>query len=137
MTTSQKVSYEEGHSAFGGRSAKNSSRIPSLEPAPLDWSRLDIEQRIGFPGGRFTRTNNVFTGLLALILTVGFYACLIPFDGQWAADMFTKRGPTPYAIVLLSWWAVAILLVKSSKLRLQRRALSFHVMPEEIGRAHV
>jgi biopolymer transport protein ExbB/TolQ len=103
----------------------------SLEPAPLDWSRLDIEQQIGFPGGRFTRTNNVFTGLLALLLTIAFYACLIPFDGQWAADMFTKRGPTPYAIVFLSLWSAAILFVKWFKIRLQRQALLFRVMPED------
>ncbi len=99
--------------------------------AALDWSRSDLEQRLGFPGGRFTRTNNVFTGLVALLLTLVFYATLIPLEGQWAADMFTKRGPTPYAIVFLSFWALAILAVKASKLRLQRRALDFHVMPED------
>ena len=101
------------------------------EPAALDWSRSDLEQRLGFPGGRFTRTNNIFTGLLALLLTFTFYAALIPFDGRWGADMFTKRGPTPYAIVFLSFWAIAILFVKAFKLRLQRRALDFHVMPED------
>lgn len=115
----------------------NGSRAGSLEhagvagPAPLDWSRRDIEQMLGFPGGRFTRTNNIFTGILAILLTLAFYAILIPFDGRWVADMFTKRGPTPYAIVFFSWWAVAILFVKWFKLRLQRRALDFHVMPED------
>lgn len=101
------------------------------EPAPLDWSRSDIEERIGFSGGRFTRTNNVFTGLVASLLTLAFYGCLIPFDGRWLADMFTKRGPTPYAIVFFSWWAVVILFVKWRKLNVQRRALAFHVMPED------
>ena len=103
----------------------------ATEPAPLDWSRCDLEERIGFSGGRFTRTNNVFTGLVALLLSVTFYGCLIPFDGQWLADMFTKRGPTPYAIVFLTCWSVAILFVKWWKLRIQRRALAFHVMPED------
>jgi biopolymer transport protein ExbB/TolQ len=99
--------------------------------APLDWARLDIEERLGFSGARFTRTNNVFTGLVALVMTIGFFACLIPLEGRWIAEMFTKRGPTPYAIVFLSSWAVAILLVKGLKLRVQRRALAFHVMPED------
>lgn len=103
----------------------------TAEPAPLDWSRSDIEERLGFSGARFTRTNNVFTGLLALVLTVLFYGSLIPFDGKWIADMFTERGPTPYAIVFLSFWAVAILFVKWRKLAVQKKALTFHVMPEE------
>jgi len=98
--------------------------------APLDWSRSDIEERIGFSGARFTRTNGLLTGLLGLIMAVVFYACLIPFHGRWLADMFTQRGPTPYAIVFFSWWALAILFVKWQKLAVQRRALAFHVMPE-------
>jgi biopolymer transport protein ExbB/TolQ len=109
----------------------NMAALHSSAPAALDWSRSDLEQRLGFPGGRFTRTNNIFTGLLAFLLTLAFYAALIPFDGRWAADMFTKRGPTPYAIVFFSFWALAILFVKAFKLRLQRRALDFHVMPED------
>jgi biopolymer transport protein ExbB/TolQ len=98
---------------------------------PLDWSRHDIEQRIGFPGGRFTRPNNLLTGILGAILASGFYAALLPFQGSVLCDMFTKRGPTPYAIVFLSAWSIAILLVKWLKLRLQRRALEHHVMPED------
>jgi hypothetical protein len=97
----------------------------------LDWSRSDIEQMVGFPGGRFTRPNSLFTGILGAILATGFYALLLPFQGSVFCDMFTKRGPTPYAIVLLSAWSVAILFVKWSKLRLQRKALDHHVMPDD------
>ena len=97
----------------------------------LDWSRRDIEQMVGFPGGRFTRPNSLFTGILGAILATGFYALLLPFQGTVFCDMFTKRGPTPYAIVLLSAWSVAILVVKWSKLRLQRKALDHHVMPDD------
>jgi biopolymer transport protein ExbB/TolQ len=100
-------------------------------PPPLDWSRRDFEQRLGFSGGRFTRTNNVFTGILALLLTGGFYALLLPLDGTRINETFTRRGPTPYAIVFLTSWSLAILFVKWRKLRLQRRALRYHVMPEE------
>jgi biopolymer transport protein ExbB/TolQ len=64
-------------------------------------------------------------------MTVAFYGCLVPFQGRWLADMFTQRGPTPYAIVFFSWWALAILFVKWRKLAVQRRALAFHVMPED------
>lgn len=101
------------------------------ERPPLDWSRSDVEQRLGFPGGRFTRANNVFTLILGLLLTVGFYAALIPFRDGVLATMFLERGPTPYAIVFLSCWSLAILFVKWRKLRFQRRALLHHVMPED------
>ena len=98
---------------------------------PLDWSRRDIEQRFGFPGGRFTRTNNIFTGIIAILLTIAFYAALIPLQGSWFGDMWTKRGPTPYAIAFFSCWSVAILFVKWRKLRFQRRTLQYHVMPDD------
>ena len=96
----------------------------------LSWQRSDIEQRLGFRGGRYTRVNNLLAFLAAAILTVLFYAALIPFKGTFFADMFTERGPTPYAIALLSAWSFIILLVKSRKLALQRKALEHHVVPE-------
>lgn len=98
---------------------------------PLDWSRRDVEQRVGFSGGRFTRTNNVFTCIIAALLSAGIYGALLAFRGTSVADIFLKRGPTPYAIVFLSCWSFAILFVKWCKLRLQRRALGHHVMPED------
>jgi len=42
----------------------------------LDWGRCDIEQRLWFPGGRYTGVNGLLTGLLALLLTAGFYGVL-------------------------------------------------------------
>jgi biopolymer transport protein ExbB/TolQ len=98
---------------------------------PLDWARRDIEQRIGFSGGRFTRTNNVLTCIVGALLSVCFYAVLIAFPGSVAAKMFMERGPTPYAIVFLSCWSLAILFVKWRKLVLQRQALRHHVMPDD------
>lgn len=107
--------------------------VPPPRRPPLDWSRRDIEQRLGFSGGRFTRSNNVFTGILALLLTAGTFAALMPFDGHWVIDKLLRRGPTPYAIVFLTWWSLVILWVKWCKLRLQRRALSHTVMPSDPG----
>jgi biopolymer transport protein ExbB/TolQ len=98
---------------------------------PLDWSRGDIEQRLGFPGGRFTRTNNVFTCVVGALLTVAFYAALMPMRSSIFAQMFLDRGPTPYAIVFLSCWSLVILFVKWRKLAMQRRALRHHVKPDD------
>lgn len=105
----------------------------AVRKPPLEWSRRDPEQRCGFAGGRFTRTNNVFTGILAVVLAVGVYAAIMPFEGAWIHDTLTLRGPTPYAIVLLSCWSLSILFVKWRKLRLQRRALDYQVMPDDPG----
>lgn len=99
----------------------------------LDWSRGDVEQMLGFSGGRFTRTNNVFTCIVGMAMTVAFYAALIPFAESTFAQMFLERGPTPYAIVFLSCWSLAILFVKWCKLRFQRRALRHNVMPDDPG----
>ena len=45
--------------------------------------------------------------------------------------MFTQRGPTQYFTALLSFWSVAILTLKWRKLALQRRALTYDVVPAE------
>lgn len=110
---------------------KSAAATPGLdgETVPLAWSRLDIEQRVGFRGARFTRVNNWLTMLMAIVLTVTFFCALIPFDGTYLADMFTRRGPTQYATVLLTFWSLSILLIKWCKLRVQQRALRYEVVP--------
>lgn len=103
---------------------------PSLATVALSWTRGDVEQRLGFRGGRFTRVNNLLAFLIACGLSVAFFAALLPVDdAPWTA-MFTQRGPTPYFIVLLTCWSLAILLLKSRKLALQRRALLCRVVPD-------
>jgi len=97
----------------------------------LDWSRQDLEQRLGFSGGRFTRTNNIFTGIAGGILAIAFYGALLLFQESRFADMFLRRGPTPFAIVFLTCWSLVILLVKWRKLRYQRRALRHQVLPDD------
>ena len=110
---------------------KSAAATPGLdgETVPLAWSRLDIEQRVGFRGARFTRVNNWLTMLMAIVLTVAFFCALIPFDGTYLADMFTRRGPTQYATMLLTFWSLSILLIKWCKLRVQQRALQYEVVP--------
>lgn len=96
---------------------------------PLAWSRKDLEQRMFFTGGKHTRVNVVLTLLIGLAATVVFYAALVPFDGTYYADMFTKRSWVQYASVLLSFWSLAILFIKSRKIAFQRRALDYAVVP--------
>ena len=47
------------------------------------------------------------------------------------ATMFFERGPIPYVIVLFAAWCVAVLFVKSRKLKLQQESLDHSILPEE------
>lgn len=130
-------------------SAPSSSPAPFIaEPAPapanpfdaeefrLNWSKRDIEQRLGFRGGRFTSVNKWLTFLLGLFLTAIFYAILIfglqrvP-DARWFTAMFLERGVAPYPTMLLFFWGLAILFVKSRKLSLQAEALTLSAVPQQ------
>lgn len=103
-------------------------------PPSLDWSRQDIEQRFGFPGGRFTSVNSIFAFLLSVGVSVAFFAVLMFWLRHMPAakvfcDMFLERGIIPYPIVLLFSWAMIILSLKWSKTQYQRRALRFKPVP--------
>ena len=100
---------------------------------PLSWARDDIEQRMLFRGGRFTRVNSWCSLTLAVLMTLGFYAVLFPFQENWIAGsfFFQRNRETPACIVFLSCWSAAILGIKWKKLAYQKRTLSLHVVPED------
>jgi len=105
-----------------------------VEIAPevaLSWSRQDIEQRIGIPGGRYTRVNTWFSALLGGALTAIFYASMLPIRGTPFAEMFLSRGMIPPFIVFFAAWALALLFIKSRKLAFQRKALRQEIVPSE------
>jgi biopolymer transport protein ExbB/TolQ len=99
---------------------------------PLAWSRFDIEQRLGFRGGRFTRVNNILSCIIGSLLSVLFYLALIPLRDTSLAPLatsFIERGICPYFTAWFSFWSLAILFIKWRKLKLQRRALEYQVVP--------
>ncbi len=102
-------------------------------PDPLSWTRDDIEQQMLFRGGRFTRVNSWCSFTLAVLMTCAFYAALFPFRDNFIAGsfFFARNRETPACIVFLSCWSVAILGLKWSKLRMQRRALQFTIVPDD------
>jgi len=97
----------------------------------LVWARQDIEQKLGISGLPFTRVRSLLTGMIAIVLTIGTYMLLVVSGENALSDMFLERGYTPYVMVFFSYWAIAILVMKSSKLKLQRRALELSVVPED------
>jgi biopolymer transport protein ExbB/TolQ len=99
----------------------------------LVWSRRDIEQRLGFRGNRFTRVNGILSFLIASAMTIACYGAIMAIGSNPFTDMFTERGFTPYVIVFFSLWSLVILLIKLSKLGLQRQALALELLPDETG----
>ncbi len=109
-----------------------SENIKSGETTPLQWHRDDPERRWGLRGGRFTRVNMLFSGILAAILTAGVLGMLLLLPAPWSryADIILHRGPTQYATVFLSIWSVLFLFIKWRKLKVQRAALDYAVTPD-------
>ncbi len=98
----------------------------------LSWRASDPEERLFFRGGRFTRVNTACAFSIGLLLTVVFYALLtFALSDSYLTQSFTQRGFVPYLIALFFFWALAALGLKRAKLRLQRRALSLQVVPED------
>ena len=102
----------------------------------LNWGKTDLEQRLGFRGGRFTSANKLLSFISAALLTVAFYAFVTlavkpAANWQWLSDMFLERGPTQYATMFLFFWALSILFVKWRKLRFQQRALELAAIPNQ------
>lgn len=97
----------------------------------LSWTRDDIEQKLGFRGGRFTAVNSTLCALLGVAATIAFYGVLYLSPTGWFSEMFTRRGMTPYFMVLLANWSLFILAIKASKVRLQRKALKIAIVPKE------
>ena len=107
------------------------------EPLALSWSRQDIENRLGFSGGRFTSVNTTCAFIGAVFLVLGFYALLVFVfapnpGGQVVARLFLRPGNllTVVPATLLFFWGVMVLLIKRSKVRFQRRALNLASLPD-------
>ena len=83
-----------------------------------------------------TDASLVLTGLVALAATVAAYwFVLFPLTHQYWAKLFTERGWVPYAILFLTFWSMAILLLKLWKLLSQRQSLTYDLLPQHESRA--
>lgn len=104
----------------------------------LSYARNDIERLCGFKSKKLTMVNYVFTFIIGLLMSILFYSLLIPFYGKdiTVIDMFfhggaANRSSLPYYTVFLTFWAVAILIVKLLKLKNQRKAFTLDILPED------
>ncbi|MDR1053283.1 MAG: MotA/TolQ/ExbB proton channel family protein [Planctomycetaceae bacterium] len=98
----------------------------------LSWSRSDVEQRLGFRGGRFTNVNTTLCAVFAAVCSIVFYTALYISPSNWFVAMFTQRGMTPFPMVFLAFWSLFILLLKWSKTNLQKKTLKIKILPPEL-----
>ena len=107
--------------------------VPEKLVRILDWRKYDVEQRIGFPGGKYTDVNNWLALALALVLTVVFFGILTQSGATireaHATQLFLDRGWTPWVMTFFSWWSISILFIKWRKLIFQQKTLSLTIVP--------
>lgn len=100
------------------------------------WKGLGWEQRLGFEAGRFTSVNLALTSILGAVGAVLFYG------GVWVLDRFApwlgflthaflrpQNLWTVIPMVALFSWSAVFLVFKTLKLRLQKRAMAWAVVP--------
>jgi len=103
----------------------------------LNWNKSDFERKFAFDSKKYTGVNSFFSFLMAIVFSGVFYGILyaISLLGDFARiNMFFHGGPEnrstiPYFIVFLSAWSLAILFIKSRKLKLQEKALKLDIVP--------
>tara|TARA_R110002073_G_scaffold73085_7_gene178789 strand:+ start:6383 stop:7261 length:879 start_codon:yes stop_codon:yes gene_type:complete len=99
-------------------------------PRPLSVVKSDFEHKFGISAGNGTAVNTGFSGIIAFVMTVLFFAAVHFVPENYFRAMLLDRGPTQHATVFLGFWSVVILLFKRSKLLIQQKALKHAVIPE-------
>lgn len=99
----------------------------------ISWNRSDIEHIFFFPSGLFTQVNLVFSLIIGLMFGVAFYSALFFFKENYIFQMFYERGTVPYVTILLGGWALAILLIKMHKLKVQKKAIRAEIFAENLS----
>jgi len=98
----------------------------------LQWEKMDIEERIGVTGGKYTDVNFTLTLFLAILLFLIFYAPQFHYRTFPITSIFLERGITPFFIVFFSCWSISILFIKWQKIILQQKALTLMVVPQTV-----
>jgi biopolymer transport protein ExbB/TolQ len=111
---------------------------PDAVALTLNWSRQDIENRLGFfRAGRYTSANKILGFMLAIALTAVFFSLLAfvfsstPLLRPFAV-VFLRPGNlyTTGPATFLFLWAMSLLVLKRLKLNYQERALTLAAVPQ-------
>ena len=76
--------------------------------------------------------------LVGLGFEFAFYLLVLPFKAFEATQLipayFYERGWVPFVLTYLAGWSCAILLFKYRKLKTQRAAMLYKLLPDEISK---
>lgn len=102
----------------------------------LNWARDDLEQRLGFRGGRFTSSNKLLSFLAAVVLTIAFFLVMIfglkPYPSTTRiVQIFLDHPEIVPVIMVLFFWALCMLFTKWRKLVYQKKVLDLAAVPQE------
>jgi len=73
------------------------------------------------------------SGGVAVLLSIAFYGLMFPMKSTYLGELFLARGWVPYALVFLTSWSVAILVLKARKMSQQRQAMLLDLLPTDIS----
>lgn len=89
--------------------------------------QMEFEARMGFDPGKYTNPNKILSGLIAAMLTIGFYFGLhfLPSEMQQSrtVTLFTERGYIQFITTYAFAWGMSAIWIKSQKARVQTTAL--------------
>ncbi len=107
-------------------------------PELLAWSQGDIENRLGFKGGRYTSVNHALAFLMGAILSGILYASMVfvfvHVPGLSNIARIYMRPTNQFAVIPATFFffgGLSILLLKANKLKFQERALKLSAVPAE------
>jgi biopolymer transport protein ExbB/TolQ len=153
VPTSQPAAAGDGTEAFQGIGAKPSqgqaavsdrpapAKGPSVSTTPSELSAPSAPSepppRTSSGGGWSDRTDvSILTsGLIGAGLAVVFMLGALPLSrsGLYLGDLFWDRGWVPFVLVFFLGWSVAILFLKSKKIRRQKESMLFDLLPNELA----
>lgn len=114
----------------GAPAAKGKANVQSQS------ARKPAPSKAASGGGKRTDGTNVSmvsSGLIGLVLTVVFYAAILPIHNLYLPQLFIHRGWVPYVETYFMFWAVTVLVMKQRKLNRQRASMLFDLLPTEIA----
>ena len=107
-------------------------------PELLAWSQGDIENRLGFKGGRYTSVNHALAFLMGAVMSGILYASMVfvfvHVLGLSNIARIYMRPTNQFAVIPATFFffgGLSILLLKANKLKFQERALKLSAVPTE------
>ena len=96
-------------------------------------TRKDKSNAEMFEKSAATRVSAVVSFGIGLALTVLFYVIMLPFRDVYIGQLFYERGFVQYVLMLLTFWAIAILAIKMRKIKIQKEAMHFNLLLDELS----